>query len=490
MILIVVERYFTMKLMVMTLAMFLATQSCGYATQKRINIIEVDSVKSYGSSNVSSIAYRQDGQMQHMHNFREDIFSPRFDVAQEISDDGSVVCSSTDEEFQLLRNIVELRLLFCNKYFTIKPGSEAYILEYIKFHPKSFKCFEEGVFVSNWNISCCMVDLSDILHTFTYIKRFKIELVWDTQEHERLHNLLSNILHFYSDLQELYLVDCQLNNDQLKQIICNLPCPEKLQILDVRNNLTTRDVEEEIRKIATGLLRFMLDENNLSLQSFQHSHALPPPLIHPVFQPNLQSIPIVEEENPCVSQDELIMSEVQELKADELVLDIIKRGALIRVSEKGRDIVVKNLSFEHLLNRCEWKKPLSLFSGDRGHKDITQSLQVYLGYKQNIIYENRHKVEVWIVPRFIVETNLDKAASHYQPIWNQWTSPIGIFFTWGSHAPEQYDYIVDKNLEDINRMTLYELFIASSQEKEWDIDCQVVEQAYTRQFKFLFATHT
>ncbi|MEY3177808.1 MAG: hypothetical protein RJB42_49 [Bacteroidota bacterium] len=66
-----------------------------------------------------------------------------------------------------------------------------------------------------------------------------------------------------------------------------------------------------------------------------------------------------------------------------------------------------------------------------GCGDAGQHLSINTGYRKGKKAENANKVEIWFVPKFLVERDLATTAAHFQPIMGKWTSPIGIFWTWG-----------------------------------------------------------
>lgn len=66
--------------------------------------------------------------------------------------------------------------------------------------------------------------------------------------------------------------------------------------------------------------------------------------------------------------------------------------------------------------------------------DIEKRLNISTGYRTGKKPVNENKVEIWIVPRFLVEKDQNEAASHLKPILSTWSedNTFGIFWTWGN----------------------------------------------------------
>ncbi len=92
-----------------------------------------------------------------------------------------------------------------------------------------------------------------------------------------------------------------------------------------------------------------------------------------------------------------------------------------------------------------------------GCGDAGQYLSINTGYRKGKKAENANKLEIWFVPKFLVERDLATTASHFQPIMGKWTAPIGIFWTWGGWDNlDRFDYLVTQGLEEISAKNLYE----------------------------------
>jgi hypothetical protein len=113
------------------------------------------------------------------------------------------------------------------------------------------------------------------------------------------------------------------------------------------------------------------------------------------------------------------------------------------------------MPFSDLVNPLEGEFDLSR-CGDAG-----QYLSINCGYKKGTNSHNSDKIEIWIVPKFVVEKELNATASHYKDIMAKWTeqAAIGIFWTWGGWDNlTWFDYLVDKSPEKLSSTNFYELW--------------------------------
>ena len=99
--------------------------------------------------------------------------------------------------------------------------------------------------------------------------------------------------------------------------------------------------------------------------------------------------------------------------------------------------------------------------------EIEEKLSINTGYRKKIREENNGKVEIWFVPRFVVERDLNSLwwwffppspAQHLQAIMgSSWAKdvPIGIFWTWWDwQDPDRYHYSTTMQPEEIKRQDL------------------------------------
>lgn len=96
--------------------------------------------------------------------------------------------------------------------------------------------------------------------------------------------------------------------------------------------------------------------------------------------------------------------------------------------------------------------------------DVGKYISIATGYRKGQKWANANTVEVWIVPKFVVERDLSTTARHLAPIMGSFTSPVGLFWTWGrwDDSSEQlgwYDYLTVQNFDDLsNGEDLYEKY--------------------------------
>jgi len=92
--------------------------------------------------------------------------------------------------------------------------------------------------------------------------------------------------------------------------------------------------------------------------------------------------------------------------------------------------------------------------------DAGKYLSISTGYRKGKKPENENKVEIWFVPRFLVEKEINGSTSHFKEIFPEnWpvTSPVGIIWTSGDwDNMGWYDYFLNQDLEHIRNDNLYE----------------------------------
>ena len=69
-----------------------------------------------------------------------------------------------------------------------------------------------------------------------------------------------------------------------------------------------------------------------------------------------------------------------------------------------------------------------------GCGDSGNYLSFATGYRKGKNQKNANKVEVWIVPRFLVEKELETTVGHFREIMDKWPrrKTVGLIFTWGA----------------------------------------------------------
>ena len=81
--------------------------------------------------------------------------------------------------------------------------------------------------------------------------------------------------------------------------------------------------------------------------------------------------------------------------------------------------------------------------------NIDTYLRIRLGYRKSV--ENDSKVTVWLVPKFVVSG----VESSFSTV--EWTSDIGIFWTYGKDALSSLDYLTKMQFDEISSKNLYGL---------------------------------
>lgn len=146
-------------------------------------------------------------------------------------------------------------------------------------------------------------------------------------------------------------------------------------------------------------------------------------------------------------------------------------GKLIYKPNQDNDVGRLEIPFSILSNPLENTFDLSRCG------DTWKYISIATGYRKGQKAKNKDKTEVWIVPKFVVEKNLASTAKHLAPIMNKFTSPVGIFWTWGgweggdyitSGKMGWYDYLTVQNFDKLsNGENLYEKYDHSCAAFQW-----------------------
>jgi len=87
-------------------------------------------------------------------------------------------------------------------------------------------------------------------------------------------------------------------------------------------------------------------------------------------------------------------------------------------------------------------------------------LSISTGYRKEKKSENRFKVEIWLIPRFLMERDINEGASHLNNIFpSDWpeTAPVGIIWTCGDwDNMGWYDYVTNQTMDAISAKNFYE----------------------------------
>jgi hypothetical protein len=142
-------------------------------------------------------------------------------------------------------------------------------------------------------------------------------------------------------------------------------------------------------------------------------------------------------------------------------------GKLIYKPDPNSDAGKREFPFSQFANTLEGEINLSGLTfkdyyDNNKIKDVDDFLRIKLGYRK--VKENDEKTTVWIVPKFVVEDSLNNrtvgglfsnitgkksVAEHYRSIMSNWSSEIGIFWTWGNHDLAWCDHVLNKHVDKI-----------------------------------------
>jgi len=136
---------------------------------------------------------------------------------------------------------------------------------------------------------------------------------------------------------------------------------------------------------------------------------------------------------------------------NEAIYELFRNGRLLY---EGREIaqIANIFNPENLEGRFDLS----------GCGDAGRYLSINTGYRKGKKPENANKVEIWFVPKFLVERDLATTASHFSAIMGQWTAPIGIFWTRGGWDNlSWYDYLCTQEPKNLSNGNLYEKWAIS-----------------------------
>ncbi len=146
--------------------------------------------------------------------------------------------------------------------------------------------------------------------------------------------------------------------------------------------------------------------------------------------------------------------------------DVYRRfmnGKLVYKPNKDNDVGLIELPIAMLLNVLEGTFDLSRCG------NAERYLSINTGYKNEQRIEERSKLEIWFVPKFVVEKQLRGSARYIQPLisarsWgiDPWMEEkIGIFYTypWCSYLRDlHFDYLTTESVKSLENQNLLELW--------------------------------
>jgi len=415
---------------------------------------------------------------------------------------------------QELTALTELRRYFFKGYLEITPDSLESIQQYTMMYESAFGIYTGGVYVKRWKTSADRECLQEFLFKFTQITKFKMEPVWDKDDAD-FADILIRSVQFYGDLGELSIAGCRLTSSHVEDLMDSVPNPEKLKILDIRNNNLTLEVLPKVREKFTKLIDLKTElyeeEAKRQQQAEEEQQRLQRQLLLQQQQREAETKAAAErekikqqeerrkqqelekqrqlqqEEEKKQQQQQKLAEERRQKELDEAArqqqltisrpmsrpIPEIARGheEIYRLFYNGKLVYTDpnnssrkiELPIAALANPLEGEFDLS-DCGDTG-----RYLSIRTGYRKGKIASNKDKVEIWFVPRFMVEDDLRKGGSfssspakHLKPIMDKWPAdeaPIGIFWTGGNWDDlGWYDYLTNKSPRDLSSEDMRTLF--------------------------------
>ena len=371
---------------------------------------------------------------------------------------------------QDLTALKELRRHFFRGYLEITPDSLESIQQYTMMFESSFDRYGGGVYVKRWKTSANREALQDFLFKFTQITKFKMEPVWDRDD-EDFAETITRCVQFFGDLGELAIAGCRLTDRHMEDMLESIPSPEKLKILDIRNNNLTPRVLPRIQERFTKLIDLkteLYEEKTKQRQAEAEERRR----IEVERQRKLQQ-KAEEKQRQDKMAEERQQKEIADIERErQLTVSRIRTPAVARVYEEiyerfmtGR-LLYEGREIGRISDMCNPNTLEGTFNLS-GCGNAGQYLSINTGYRKGKKAENANKLEIWFVPKFLVERDLATTASHFQPIMREWTAPIGIFWTWGGWDNlGWFEYLVEQGLEEISAKNLYENWTATAQQDE------------------------
>ena len=418
------------------------------------------------------------------------------------SDAASTIRGGVSLQPQDLTALKELRRHFLKGYLEITPDSLESIQQYTMMYESSFDAYTGGIYVKRWKTSADRESLQEFLFKFTRITKFKMEPVWDRDDEDFAETIMRSV-QFFGDLGELAIAGCRLTDRHMEDILESVPSPDKLKILDIRNNNLTPGVLPRIQERFTRLIDLKTELYAEAGKKQQQEEE----------QRRLQLLQQQQREAEAVAERERIKQQEEERKQKELKEAEEKRTQQQRMAEERRQKELAEEA-ERQQQLMVSRRPMSIpipeiargyeeiyrlfYNGKLVYKpdsnsdagrielpiaalanplegtfdlsrcgDTWKYLSIHTGYKKGKIAANKDKVEIWFVPRFMVERELNGAARHLEPIMNEdkWSgaaAPIGIIWTWWNDELKYYDYLTTQTPENLSDNNLYEKWLSGA----------------------------
>jgi hypothetical protein len=130
-------------------------------------------------------------------------------------------------------------------------------------------------------------------------------------------------------------------------------------------------------------------------------------------------------------------------------------GKLIYRPNKGSDVGKIELRISDLSNPLEGTFDLSRCG------DVGKYLSISMGYRKVERVQNANKVEIWFVPRFLIEKEIGINMTAQRFIFGKWDerAELGIFWTWGGNGGLlSRAYIWSEGMDNLSKLNLDERF--------------------------------
>ncbi len=169
----------------------------------------------------------------------------------------SSIGNSTFKETRLV-DIKDLRKCFFKGWLEITADNFECMLQYADLHETAFNNYDRGIFIKQWKASLGAEQLLDLLFKFTHITKFKLDVVWDT-ENADIAETISRSVQFFPSLVELTIAKCHLTDDGMSDIMECIENPASLKILDIRKSPLSETMLPRISEFFGSLIDLKTD---------------------------------------------------------------------------------------------------------------------------------------------------------------------------------------------------------------------------------------
>lgn len=211
-----------------------------------------------------------------------------------------------------------------------------------------------------------------------------------------------------------------------------------LRVTNLEREKVTYDANINELKERVSFLETALAQSNISalterLDSFITLQSAP------------SSVSAMENQQPEIIERPLIA------QGNEALYERFMAGSLIYKPTEGSTVGQIFIPIRDIANPTTLEGTFNL----SGCGDSGQHLSISTGFRRGKIVENAGKVEVWIVPKFMAEQNVEGSASHLMPALASWSAPYGIFFTSGNwNELDKFDYEIYKEPEELRFLNM------------------------------------